>query len=654
MNGRQMVVKTILWALVGVLGVVTVARFLNGLGTTTGLTDAAPWGFWIAFDVMAGVALAAGGFVLAATTYIFRLRKYRHFARSAILTALLGYMAVAVGLLYDLGLPWHIWHPMIYPQAHSVLFEVAMCVMLYLTVLLLEFGPVVLEHPRLDRPIFRGIHKVLKSVAIPLVIAGIVLSTLHQSSLGSLFLIAPYRLHPLWYSPIIWVLFFISAVGLGLMMVTLESLFSAWLFGHKLKMQLMGGLAKAASTVLFVYVGRRLADLAVRGVLGQAFDGSGLSLVFLLEILVSVLLPATLLAIPRVRASVAGLSICSILTVMGMIGYRFNVCIVGFARPQEMPYWPTWMELAVSLGIVALALLVFIFFVENFRVYPEEAGEEEGEPAAAPARPPVQTGSMWPLLPRRLAAPRRFSLAALIGCCAALTLLPEGALFGAQPERVPVTGVREVEGVVRDRAEGPGHEMEIARAGRELFPGEERATLMVIDGNRDGRSVLFRHDVHQEALGGLGSCVTCHHHDLPLQKSSACSDCHLDMYSPTDIFDHASHVDKLDGNRGCRQCHADTQQVKDRPSSTACTECHAEMRVESPWVPISDDGRRGLAAGYMQAMHGLCIECHEVKLEEAPEAHPANFAECQSCHRTTDEGVLLRLPPYVLDQGIGR
>jgi Ni/Fe-hydrogenase subunit HybB-like protein len=189
-DARRSTVKTILWAFVGMLAVVSIARFGNGLGATTGLSDVTPWGFWIAFDVMAGVALAAGGFTLAATVYIFRIERYRSFARPAILTALLGYAAVTIGLMYDIGLPWRIWHPIIYPQLHSVLFEVAMCVMLYLTVLTLEFAPVVLEHRAFDKPIFRAILRFLKQISIVLVILGIVLSTLHQSSLGSLFLMS--------------------------------------------------------------------------------------------------------------------------------------------------------------------------------------------------------------------------------------------------------------------------------------------------------------------------------------------------------------------------------------------------------------------------------------------------------------------------------
>jgi Ni/Fe-hydrogenase subunit HybB-like protein len=316
-DARRGTVKTILWAIMGILAVVTFARFRSGLGATTGLSDVTPWGFWIAFDVMAGVALAAGGFTLAATVYIFRIERYRSFIRPAILTAMLGYAAVATGLLYDLGLPWRIWHPIIYPQFHSVLFEVAMCVMLYLGVLCLEFTPVILEHPIFDRPFFRAIQKLLKQATIVLVIAGIVLSTLHQSSLGSLFLIAPHRVHPLWYSPIIWILFFISAVGLGLMMVALESLVSGWLFGHKVRMDLLGGLGKVASPVLFLYGGLRVADLAWRGQLGEAFDGSFLGGLFLFELALTVAIPAVLLAIPRVRATRRGIATAAVLTVFG-------------------------------------------------------------------------------------------------------------------------------------------------------------------------------------------------------------------------------------------------------------------------------------------------------------------------------------------------
>ncbi|NQT15284.1 MAG: Ni/Fe-hydrogenase cytochrome b subunit [Planctomycetes bacterium] len=646
MNTRLSIVKTVLWALVGVLAVVTVARLLRGLGASTGLSDAAPWGLWIAFDVMSGVALAAGGFVLAATVYVFGLEEYRPFVRPAILTALLGYLAVAVGLLYDLGLPWHIWHLMIYQQPHSVLFEVGMCVMLYLTVLSLEFLPVVLEYRWFDRPLFRAIHKALYKAVIPLVIAGIVLSTLHQSSLGSLFLITPYRLHPLWYSPIIWVLFFVSAVALGLMMVTAESLFSGWLFNHKIKVDRLAGLGKAAAVVLFVYAGLRLGDMAVRGVIGLAFDGSWQASLFFFELLVSALIPATLLSLRRVRTSIAGLAICAGMVVLGIIGYRFDVCIVAFARPEGMSYFPSWMELAVSLGIVGGAVLVFIFFVENLKVY------QDGHAPESDAAPRIDAGldygpaGMRSLLPDSLGAPRRYSLAAVIAAAATVAFLPADLLSGTQFASTPVSAARASSGWIRERADGGGYDVLLARPGDETPPGAERVALLSIDGNRDGQAVLFPHDAHIAALGEQDSCGACHHLNMPFDTNSSCFECHRDMYVATDIFDHAFHVAKLAGNDGCADCHRDTTEIKTRDEARACGECHQDMMVAGSTVTPPEGGIHGIAVGYMDAMHGLCIACHEDRVMESPQEYGADFAECARCHRDVASDRLREMRPY--------
>ncbi|MEK7448726.1 MAG: NrfD/PsrC family molybdoenzyme membrane anchor subunit, partial [Planctomycetota bacterium] len=194
--------------------VMAVYRFAKGLGASTNLSDTFPWGLWIGVDVLSGVALAAGGFTIAAAVYIFNLKKYHPILRPAILTAFLGYMVVIVALLFDLGKPYNIWHPMVMWQPHSVMFEVGWCVMLYSTVLALEFSPAALEKFKMD-----GLLKIIKVVTIPLVIAGIILSTLHQSSLGSLFLIVPDKLHSIWYTPLLPVMFFVSAVMVGLAMV---------------------------------------------------------------------------------------------------------------------------------------------------------------------------------------------------------------------------------------------------------------------------------------------------------------------------------------------------------------------------------------------------------------------------------------------------
>ncbi len=171
-------------------------RFTRGLGPSTNLNDQFPWGIWIGFDVLCGVMLAAGGFTLTAAVHIFNIKRLHPIVRPTILTAFLGYVLVCVALMYDLGRPYRIWHPLVMRNPHSVMFEVAYCVMLYTTVLSLEFSPIVLERFNLQKPL-----KIVRAVLIPLVILGVILSTLHQSSLGTVYLIMPEKLHPLWYTP---------------------------------------------------------------------------------------------------------------------------------------------------------------------------------------------------------------------------------------------------------------------------------------------------------------------------------------------------------------------------------------------------------------------------------------------------------------------
>ncbi|MBN1588559.1 MAG: polysulfide reductase NrfD, partial [Pirellulales bacterium] len=588
----------------------------------------------------------AGGFVVAGTVYIFGREKYRSFARPAILTACLGYISFVVALLYDLGLPWHIWYPIIYPQIHSVLFEVALCVMLYLTVLLLEFAPVVLESPWFDRPLFRRIHKLLHHAVIPLVIAGIVLSTLHQSSLGSLFLITPYRLNPLWYSPMIWILFLISAVGLGLMVVVVESFFSAWLFGRELRKDRLSVLGSAACVVMFLYAGLRLGDLLVRGDLGMALDGSRLAFVFLLEIALSALIPATLLLFRRVRASMVGLGICAVMVIFGVAGYRFNVAVVAFER--RMPYFPTWIELAVSVGIVACALLAYIFFVEKLRVYPKEQKSESN--ASSPSRKKID---YWPtgthaFLPESLGAPRRYSLAAVIAAALAVAFLPQAVLSGRQPERTPVSAARTLNAWVNKQDGDAGRKLVVATPETPVPDGAKRLRLMLIDGNRDGRAVLFAHHKHVEMLGGDDSCRSCHHQNMPLDTNTSCGQCHRDMYVPTDIFDHDFHISKLGGNEGCADCHRDPAQIKNRETAAACADCHADMLVEGSLVTPPKDRIEGIAVGYMGAMHGLCIKCHARAAQHSPRENASRLAECAACHRDVEGTQFKDTKPHVV------
>ncbi len=637
MTDRLTALKTTLWALVGVLAAVTIVRFVYGLGSVTNLSDATPWGLWIGFDVMSGVALAAGGFVLAATVYIFGLERYRPFVRPAVLTALLGYAAVAVGLLYDLGLPWRIWHPAVYWQHRSVLFEVAMCVMLYLTVLALEFAPAVLEHPLFSARPFQAALKVLKKATIPLVIAGIVLSTLHQSSLGSLFLITPYRLHPLWYSHIIYVLFFVSAVGLGLMTVAMESLFAARFLGHRVHVRELAGLGVAASVVLWIYVALRVGDLALRGVLPMAFDGSRHADLFLFEIAVSAVIPATLLLLRRVRESLAGIALCSALTVSGMVLYRLDVSVVAFARPQGFGYFPSWEEFAVSLGIVSAFALVFLFFAEHLRVYDDvRRGRDEDE------RTSYDPATLHRLLPSSLASPGRYTAVALGGFVAALLFLPVG---GTPAVRTITHAARSVRGDVVDHGPGGSRALFLATALDSAPPGARPERLLLIDGDRNGNAVLFDHDDHIARLGADSSCALCHHLDLPLDRSTGCFACHRDMFDTTNLFDHAAHERALGGNEGCVQCHAPGEPVKTYATSTACSECHRAPGALADSVVPAPHERWHAAVSYVDAMHGLCKRCHEREVEADSSRYAPSLAECRTCHDPDRRQELQRLEP---------
>src|SRR6516225_10346713 len=290
----------------------TWVRFRHGLGASTNLSDQFPWGLWIGFDVMCGVMLAAGGFTLTAAVEILNIKGWHSIMRPTIVTAFMGYLLVCAALMYDLGLPWNIWHPLIMRNPHSVMFEVAYCVMLYTTVLALEFSPIVFEHLG-----WTWALKAVRSVMIVFVILGVLLSTLHQSSLGTLYLIMPNKLHPFWYSPLLPVFFFLSAIAVGLAMTIFESSMSAKHFGRQLELPIIQELGRVLLVVLGVYGILRLEDLWNRGALKLAFHPGYETSLFWLEISLAIILPLILLSQPRVRNSPNGLYFSAVLVVLG-------------------------------------------------------------------------------------------------------------------------------------------------------------------------------------------------------------------------------------------------------------------------------------------------------------------------------------------------
>jgi Ni/Fe-hydrogenase subunit HybB-like protein len=359
----------VILGLLVIVGVaVALVRFAFGIGAISNLNNSYPWGLWISLDLLCGVALGAGAFTMAATVYIFNLEQFRPVLKPSILTGFLGYVMVIVALLVDLGRPERIWHMMIYQNGTSPLLEIGLCVMLYTTVLALEFAPIVLERFRLERPL-----RILHAITLPLVIAGVVLSTLHQSSLGSLYLIMPQKLHPLWYSPLLPVYFFLSAVAVGLAMVIFEAWVSARAFQRGLELPLLGRLAQAIPFVLGGLLVLKLGDLALSGKLPLLFRG-GPALLYWLELLVGFAVPIVLFALPPLRQSQRGLLIGALFVISGLMLNRFDVSWLALNHLGGQTYTPNWAEFAISFGIIAAGVLAFGAVAKYFPLFePAEA-----------------------------------------------------------------------------------------------------------------------------------------------------------------------------------------------------------------------------------------------------------------------------------------
>jgi Ni/Fe-hydrogenase subunit HybB-like protein len=350
-----------------------IARFTLGLGATTHLTDQFPWGLWIGFDFL-GIGLAAAGFTIVAAVHLFHATDYEPIVRPAILTAFIGYLLVVLVLVIDLGRPEHFWHPLVMWNPHSVMFEITWCVILYSTVLSLEFAPIVLEKFHLHAPI-KWIH----TFSLPFMILGVLLSTLHQSSFGSLYLIVPNRLHPLWYSPLLPVLFFISCIASGLAMVILETLLLSRNGRSLLSTELRADLGKIIAVVLAIYLVVRFQDMAARGVLGQLRTFTYHSLAFDGEILAGFVLPLILLLVPGVRRSRRGLYPVTILVLAGFAANRLNTAITGMEVWPTRTYFPSLMEVLIVLGIAAIGCSAFAVIAHVLPIF-EPVPAPEGTP----------------------------------------------------------------------------------------------------------------------------------------------------------------------------------------------------------------------------------------------------------------------------------
>lgn len=368
---KSLISNLTFWKSVGIVLIAlalysVIYRFAYGLGAATNLTDEFPWGLWIGFDILCGVGLAAGGFTLCGIVYIFNIKDFKPIVRPAVLTAFLGYLLVIFALMVDLGRPDRIWHALIMWNPRSVMFEVAWCVMLYTTVLALEFSPALLERFKWKTPL-----KIVKAITIPLVIAGVLLSTLHQSSLGSLYLIVPNKLYGLWYSSLIPVFFFLSALTVGCAMVIIESYLSARAFKRQLEFPLLLRLSQIMVMLILVQLVIRAIDFIDRGVLNLLLIARTETYLFYLEIILGMLIPLVLLSIKNIRTTRVGLFYASFIAVLGFVLNRMNVAITGMEAGSGVSYLPSWMEVFVTMGIVALGFVIFSYAVKYLNIFEE-------------------------------------------------------------------------------------------------------------------------------------------------------------------------------------------------------------------------------------------------------------------------------------------
>jgi len=364
--------RTIMVALVVLAVVVALARFVLGLGPVTNLSDDWPWGLWIGFDLLCGIALAGGGFSTALIVHVLHKDKYLPIARAALLTSLIGYVIALVSLLLDIG-RWHnFYRPFFYWGWHSVLFEVFWCIALYTTVQMLEFGEIFLKRVKIG-----PLGRILGKAMTPLLILGIVLPSLHQSSLGSLYIVTVDRLHPMWWSMLLPFFFVWSAFFLGPAMVCIEGFLAARTYNRRPEMEVFSSLTKVTLVMLIVYLAVKIFDLNYRGVTEIAFNGSHESNMFLIEMICFICVPIVMYAIPGIRNNLYGVLTASILVVVGVVFNRMNVVFTGMAGSVGSSYFPSFWEISVTLGLWSALALAYLFVVENFPILAKEEEHEE-------------------------------------------------------------------------------------------------------------------------------------------------------------------------------------------------------------------------------------------------------------------------------------
>ncbi|GAB4222830.1 MAG: Ni/Fe-hydrogenase cytochrome b subunit [Acidobacteriota bacterium] len=365
----------VLLGMAGIALLLIAWRFAAGLGAVTGLNDGYPWGIWIAFDVVTGTALACGGYAMALLVYALSRGEYHPLVRPALLTSALGYSIAGVAIAVDVGRPWFIHRIPLRPDLwnlNSALLEVALCVMAYVIVLWIELAPVFLRRwaaggetgfTRFARAATRGLNR-----AMPFIIAlGILLPTMHQSSLGTVMVLAGPKLHPLWQTTFLPGLFLVSCIGMGFAMVVVESSLAVLAFDRRPETPMLGRLSRAASITVALFLVFRFGDLAVRGQFGALFGAGRYSLLFWLETILFVL-PALMFLRATVRRHLGALFGWSCILALAGALYRFDTYLLAFDPGPGWSYFPAAPEILITLGFVAIEVALYVAIVKRFPI----------------------------------------------------------------------------------------------------------------------------------------------------------------------------------------------------------------------------------------------------------------------------------------------
>ena len=361
------------------------ARFALGFQAATNLTDPQPWGLWVGLGTLCGVGLSAGGFAIAAAVYLLGLERYRPILRTAVLISFLGYSTVIIGMMYELGIPWRIWHPIFMWNRHSVLFEVSWCVMLYTTVLALEFSPALVEKiPWFSvRELYLRWHH---SLLIALVLAGTLLSSMHQSFLGGLYLITKGKLDPLWYSPYLTTMFYLSAIPAGLSLTIMAIYLCVRSLNVRVDRNILSDVSRVIAPLLAIYGVFRAVDLINRDATQYLWMWSEATGLFWLEIALLVVAPLILLSMEKVRNNPKSLYLTCSVVVMGFMTNRLNVSITGLQASSAAYYIPKWTEFAATLATIAAAVVAFYYAILYLDILPKNAPRQRSMVLGAPGK----------------------------------------------------------------------------------------------------------------------------------------------------------------------------------------------------------------------------------------------------------------------------